>query len=387
MKSIRFTVTLFFMCLCICFGNAVYAAQVQKTNDDIVVGLGKKPNNDKDRSGYALFATGEATGIDVDNHDPLHAALVAVDGQLHKVGTLKLVGLGTVALAKLAQVLPVLQVGGGVEAHVLVGRHYHNPLLGGLVPEHLGVAEVLQPVKGGQNGVVLIFGKGAAVVGAVGHALNLAVLVAGRGIEGNDGILAVSGRVVLVHHRAAREDVAHRVARNGRLEVLPVYEVAADGVAPVHVAPLGAVGVVLEVEVILAVLIYQSVGVVHPAVDGGVVINGAEIVGIGGVEHVTHRQAVPAYGTFVHALDADLGLSLPLGQLKGHVIVNAVGGQTHVHGYVGRTAGVEPDLTLSCRFLNGQEQIFLGMADAEHRERIGLMLQADAGLDRLTGCK
>lgn len=59
MKSIRFTVTLFFMCLCICFGNAVYAAQVQKTNDDIVIGLGKKPNNDDDRSGYALFATGE----------------------------------------------------------------------------------------------------------------------------------------------------------------------------------------------------------------------------------------------------------------------------------------------------------------------------------------
>lgn len=47
------------MCLCICFGNAVYAAQVQKTNDDIVIGLGKKPNNDDDRSGYALFATGQ----------------------------------------------------------------------------------------------------------------------------------------------------------------------------------------------------------------------------------------------------------------------------------------------------------------------------------------
>lgn len=59
MKSIRFTITLFFMCLCICFGNAAYAAQVQKTNDDITVGLGKKPNDDKDRSGYVLFATGQ----------------------------------------------------------------------------------------------------------------------------------------------------------------------------------------------------------------------------------------------------------------------------------------------------------------------------------------
>ncbi len=52
------------MCLCMCFGNAVYATQVQKTNDDIVIGLGKKDpnnNNDKDdeRSGHVLFATGE----------------------------------------------------------------------------------------------------------------------------------------------------------------------------------------------------------------------------------------------------------------------------------------------------------------------------------------
>lgn len=61
MKSIRLTVTLFFMCLCICFGNAVYAAQVQKTNDDIILSLkGKKSNNNgTDRSGYVLFATGQ----------------------------------------------------------------------------------------------------------------------------------------------------------------------------------------------------------------------------------------------------------------------------------------------------------------------------------------
>lgn len=60
MKNIKITVTLFFMCLCMCFGNAVYAAQVQKTNDDIVVGLKPyNPSKDKERSGYVLFATGE----------------------------------------------------------------------------------------------------------------------------------------------------------------------------------------------------------------------------------------------------------------------------------------------------------------------------------------
>lgn len=48
------------MCLCICFGNAVYAAQVQKANDDIVIGLKPyNPSKGDERSGYVLFATGE----------------------------------------------------------------------------------------------------------------------------------------------------------------------------------------------------------------------------------------------------------------------------------------------------------------------------------------
>ena len=51
----------------------------------------------------------------------------------------------------------------------------------------------------------------------------------------------------------------------GRGQLLPVDQVGADGVAPVHVAPVPAVGVVLVEEVIFARLPDQAVGVVEPA--------------------------------------------------------------------------------------------------------------------------
>ena len=153
---------------------------------------------------------------------------------------------------------------------------YH--FLSRFVPEYFRVAEVFQSVERGEDGVALVLGVGAAVVGAVSHALDLSVLVAGRGVEGNQSVLAVAGAVVVVDYRAAREDVPQGVAGDGRCEVFPVDEVFAHRVAPVHVAPLGTVGVVLEIEVILAVFVDQTVGIVHPAVERGVVVDGAVVV-------------------------------------------------------------------------------------------------------------
>ena len=89
-----------------------------------------------------------------------------------------------------------------------------------------------------------------------------------------------------------------RVAGYGWLEMLPMDEVAADGVSPVHVSPLRAVGVILEVEVILTVLIHKSVGVVHPSVLRCVVIDGAVVVGVlhvpcVGEPHLLQCECVP----------------------------------------------------------------------------------------------
>lgn len=57
MKNFKFLVIL--MCLSLCFGGTVYAAQVQRTNDDIIINM--KPNHpDKtpDRSENLLLVTG-----------------------------------------------------------------------------------------------------------------------------------------------------------------------------------------------------------------------------------------------------------------------------------------------------------------------------------------
>ena len=54
----------------------------------------------------------------------------------------------------------------------------------------------------------------------------------------------------------------------GDRQVLPAHEVAADGVAPAHVAPAVPLGVVLVEQVILAVEEDQPVGVVDEVLRG-----------------------------------------------------------------------------------------------------------------------
>ena len=231
----------------------------------------------------------DETWVDVDDHDILLVGWVAIDGQREEVGTLKLVGLGSEALTPLAYVGPLLEILRLIEAHVLIGRHDHVPRLRGLIPEDLRVAEVLQSVKRRHHGVALILDEGASVVLAVSHTLHLHLLAVSHAVGsvvGDDCVLAESCRVARIDDGASREDVSHRVAGDGGVEMIPVYEVAADGVAPVHVAPLRSVGVVLEVEMILPILVGESVGVVHPSVERRVVIDGAVVVRIGRVEGV-----------------------------------------------------------------------------------------------------
>lgn len=59
MKNFKFLVIL--MCLSLCFGGTVYAAQAQRTNDgDIIIHMDPyDPNNEPDRSGNVLIVTGQ----------------------------------------------------------------------------------------------------------------------------------------------------------------------------------------------------------------------------------------------------------------------------------------------------------------------------------------
>ena len=136
-----------------------------------------------------------------------------------------------------------------------------------------------------------------------------------------------------------------------------------------HVAPHGAVGIVLEVEVVLAVLIHQAVGVVHPAVGGRVVVDGAEHLAVGYVEGVGQFEVLPGQCLLRQTANDD-GVAALAAQGEGHGVVDLIHGQTHVHGHV-----AQHDLCLRLAFLDGEQQVAGLAVDVGHREGVALMCE------------
>ena len=84
-------------------------------------------------------------------------------------------------------------------------------------------------------------------------------------------------------HCAAGEaavGVIGHIGSEGSREILPSNKVLCPCMSPVHGTPLGAVGMVLEEQMVIALVIAKAVGVVHPAHRCGEVIGGALCVGI-----------------------------------------------------------------------------------------------------------
>ena len=78
------------------------------------------------------------------------------------------------------------------------------------------------------------------------------------------GTGAEARRVPMVDDHRPREDLLPRAIRQRDRVLGPVQQVGARGVTPAHVAPVGALGVVLEEEVAEPVVEHQPVGVIHP---------------------------------------------------------------------------------------------------------------------------
>ena len=181
--------------------------------------------------------------------------------------------LGGTGQRQLAGALPLQQVGrreDGVVEAVQVERHH--PALGLGVPDHLGVAVAMHDVVDYRVAVVLA--PGVAAVGRDRQALGEGARPGGvaGGVDGDHrgrAGAAQAGGVGVVHHRAAGGHGPQGVGVEGDGELGPVHQVAAHGVAPVQVAPLDAVGVVLVQQMVLAAVVEQAVGVVVPAAARG----------------------------------------------------------------------------------------------------------------------
>ena len=88
-------------------------------------------------------AAGDPAGVEADQHDPLDVATVPVDGQREEVRALPH-SARRVGGAELRQPSPLLEVRGAPDEDLVLGgdHGHHPPLLGRGVPEHLGVPEL-----------------------------------------------------------------------------------------------------------------------------------------------------------------------------------------------------------------------------------------------------
>ena len=198
---------------------------------------------------------------------PLFLRGITVDWQLEKIRAfVEITRTYGIAIADTSQ-LPVFEVGrcekmDGVLLLPFDVEHHH-PLLGGLVPDDFRIA-----IAAGDffhHRVAMVFGKCSAV-GAIGEALRRRV--AGGGVKEHEWRLAVLAEptgIFPIHDRTAAEHWTHVIRQQFIAQFLPVNEVFADRVAPMHVAPSPAIGVVLKEKMVLAIVKHAAVGVVIPA--------------------------------------------------------------------------------------------------------------------------
>ena len=230
--------------------------------------------------------TKETARIDIHYHHPFLLIWIAINREFEEVGTFKLIGLWTITLTESTYVGPVFQVRRRIETHFFVGRNNHIPFLQWLIPEDLWIAEVFHTIKRLQNWVLLIFIEGITAIGAISHTLCLRILLAIGGIKGDNRILTITRRTVLVYYRTTREDMSHRVTLKRRFNLFPMDKVTTDSMSPVHISPHGAVRVILITEVVDPIFIKHSNRIVHPSIGRGMMIRRTVEIGIGHIPNI-----------------------------------------------------------------------------------------------------
>ena len=128
--------------------------------------------------------------------------------------------------------------------------------------------------------------EGITAIGAISHTLCLCILLAIGGIKGDNRILTITRRTVLIYYRTTREDMSHRIALKRRFNLFPMNKVTTDSMSPVHISPHGAIRVILKTEVVDPVFIKHTNRIVHPSVRRGMMIRWTIVVVIGNVPHV-----------------------------------------------------------------------------------------------------
>ena len=311
-----------------------------------------------------------AAVADVDDEQPF-ALAGASDLPAHHVGAFPDAAVRAVALAEAACLPPVEQILGGVEAHLLAGGEHEAPAAALLVAEHLGIAKVGHIAR--DDGIAGVAREGHAPVAAHGHALCLAL--ARGGVEGQHRARAVARDISAVHDTRTAEDCAQRIGPESDGLLLPVDEIAAHGMAPRHILPERAVGIVLIIEMPFAAGVEHAVRVIHPSVERCMVIERAKAFAIGCIKGVGVLEQLPE-GDVRECLDIASAagdveveqrvLALPGGELERHIIVSLCGGEAHIERLLGAASHDDGEAVVVRPLLHGQQEILVRGVEAEH---------------------
>jgi len=159
--------------------------------------------------------------------------------------------------------------------------------------------------------------------------------------------------------------MTYRVAGDSWIEMLPMNQVLAHSMSPVHIAPLTSVWVILEIEMILSILIYHTVRVVHPTIERSEVIRWAIVIGIGGIKSIAELHEIHSQGIFLQTENLDnshitldrLACSILL-QREWHEVIYTILCQTHIHPGIFLITGAQDNLSLILLFLNREKKVF-----------------------------
>ena len=152
-----------------------------------------------------------------------------------------------------AMVLPGLQILRGKKAHLtIIQVQSHGPLIRRFVPDYLGIAITFFDML--DNRIFLVLFPGSTAIVTIRNRLSKRlpfrerITAAGGGVDAyNHFFLAgLKARgIFFVHHRRAGKDGSQFIGMNRIIQFRPVDYVVTDSVAPGHIPPGPAKGIVL----------------------------------------------------------------------------------------------------------------------------------------------
>ena len=157
---------------------------------------------------------------------------------------------------------PVFQIGRRENLHFLSYCQQHNPTLSLFMPEYFRIAKITGIRR--QYRIIFIFCKRTSIICAIRNALYLSVTI--LRINCNNSTRTESGSIISIYYGRTAENCTKRIRGNSIGTMFPIYQVFTDCMSPMHIAPFGAIRVVLVEKVIFTISIYHPIGIVHPSI-------------------------------------------------------------------------------------------------------------------------